>query len=133
MHEKGKLRSNQFWSALKIPRLLAGNQILLALLASGLIGHSLSLLKSCNYFSEILPLTCNIKTLDMNIVNLYVRVSGVSYISLGLLAFNYRLYPCHRPAYPKSVISRLVYVVISVVQNSKLYVVTYLSCIVVSF
>ena len=63
MHEKGKLRSNQFWSALKISRLLPGNQILLALLASGLIGHSLSLLKSCNYFSEILPLTCIIKTL----------------------------------------------------------------------
>ena len=57
---------NQFWSALKISRLLPGNQILLALLASGLIGHSLSLLKSCNYFSEILPLTCIIKTLDVS-------------------------------------------------------------------
>ena len=63
MHEKGKLRSNQFWSALKISRLLAGNQILLALLVSLLVGHSLSLLKSCNYSSEILPMTCIIKTL----------------------------------------------------------------------
>ena len=66
MHEKGKLRSNQFRSALKISRLLPGNQILLALLASGLIGHSLSLLKSCNYLSEILPLTCIIKTLALS-------------------------------------------------------------------
>ena len=53
------------------------------------------------------------KIRDVKIANFYVRESAISH---GLLAFNHRPYPYHRPAYPKSVISRLVYVVISVVQ-----------------